>query len=172
MLRSVNILTIALAFIVAGGITFDAASARDSSARERVRIGTLDCSVAPGVGLIVASQKRMNCTFNPSYRGPRERYRGAVTKVGVDVGFTNGGAMAWAVYAPTTRGADALAGNYGGLSAEATVGLGAGANVLVGGSDRTVTLQPISVQGQSGLNLAAGIAGLELHPARPTHRFR
>jgi hypothetical protein len=74
--------------------------------------------------------------------------------------------MIWAVYAPTTRRFGALAGQYGGASAEATVGAGVGANVLVGGSKRTVTLQPLSVQGQTGVNLAVGVAGLELHPAR------
>jgi len=74
--------------------------------------------------------------------------------------------MVWAVYAPTSRRYGALAGNYTGASAEATVCVGVGANVLVGGSNRTITLQPISIQGQTGLNLAVGVAGLELHPAR------
>ena len=74
--------------------------------------------------------------------------------------------MVWAVFAPTSRKAGALAGNYTGASAEATVGAGLGANVLVGGSDRTVSLQPVSVQGQSGLNLAVGVSGLQLRVAR------
>ncbi len=74
--------------------------------------------------------------------------------------------MIWAVYAPTNRRFGALAGHYGGATGEATVGAGVGANVLVGGSSRTVTLQPISVQGQVGRNLAVGVAGLDLHPRR------
>ena len=87
-------------------------------------------------------------------------------KFGLDLGVTTGGAMIWAVYAPSNMQIGALAGFYGGASAEATVGAGVGANVLVGGSNRTVTLQPLSVQGQAGLNVAAGVAGIELFPAR------
>ena len=104
--------------------------------------------------------------FTPSQPGPKEVYVGSITKFGLDLGATAGGEMVWAVYAPTTRKFGALAGNYGGATAEATVGAGLGANVLVGGSDRTVALQPVSVQGQAGLNVAAGVADLRLRPAR------
>ena len=104
--------------------------------------------------------------FTPSQPGPREVYTGSITKFGLDLGATAGGEMVWAVYAPTNRRFGALAGHYGGASAEATVGAGLGANVLVGGSDRTVTLQPVSVQGQAGLNVAAGVAEIDLRPAR------
>jgi len=104
--------------------------------------------------------------FTPSQPGPREVYVGGINKFGLDIGATAGGEMVWAVYAPTTRRFGALAGNYSGATAEATVGAGLGANVLVGGSDRTVALQPLSVQGQAGLNVAAGVAELTLHPAR------
>jgi Protein of unknown function (DUF992) len=98
--------------------------------------------------------------------GPREVYVGVISKFGLDIGATTGGQMVWIVYAPTTRVFGALAGVYSGASAEATVALGLGANVLVGGSDRTVALQPLSVTGQAGLNLAVGVASLELRPAR------
>ena len=74
--------------------------------------------------------------------------------------------MVWAVYAPTSRPAGALAGTYGGASAEATVGAGLGANVLVGGSNRTIQLQPLSVQGQTGLNIAPGVSGIDLRWVR------
>ena len=104
--------------------------------------------------------------FTPSERGPREVYVGSISKFGLDLGATAGGEMVWAVYAPTTRRFGALAGHYGGATAEATVGAGLGANVLIGGSDRTVALQPLSVQGQAGLNVAAGVADFELRPAR------
>jgi len=104
--------------------------------------------------------------FTPSERGPREVYVGSISKFGLDLGATAGGEMVWAVYAPTTRRFGALAGHYGGATAEATVGGGLGANVLIGGSDRTITLQPLSVQGQAGLNVAAGVADFELRPAR------
>ena len=104
--------------------------------------------------------------FTPSQPGPKEVYVGSITKFGLDLGATAGGEMVWAVYAPSTRKFGALAGNYGGATAEATVGAGLRANVLVGGSDRTVALQPVSVQGQAGLNVAAGVADLRLRPAR------
>ena len=110
--------------------------------------------------------------FTPSQPGPREVYVGSITKFGLDLGATAGGEMVWAVYAPTTRKFGALAGHYGGATAEATVGAGLGANVLVGGSNRTVALQPVSVQGQAGLNVAAGVAELRSAPGALTpHQF-
>jgi hypothetical protein len=131
------------------------------------KVGTLDCAVSAGVGMVVASQKSVKCIFTPSTTRRAEIYRGTITKYGVDIGATSGGHIVWAVFAPTTaklRGA--LAGSYVGASAEATVGVGPGANALVGGSNQTITLQPVSIQGQSGLNLAVGIAGLNLGTAR------
>ncbi len=135
-------------------------------AQGRTKVGTLTCDISGGIGLIITSKKSVTCMFTPSQPGPREVYVGSITKFGLDIGATSGGEMVWAVNAPTTRRFGALAGHYSGASAEATVGAGVGANVLVGGSDRTVTLQPISVQGQAGLNLAVGVSGLDLRPAR------
>jgi hypothetical protein len=132
----------------------------------RTKVGTLSCDVSGGIGLIITSKKELTCMFTPSQPGPREVYVGSISKFGLDLGATAGGEMVWAVYAPSTRRFGALAGNYGGATAEATVGAGLGANVLVGGSNRTVALQPISVQGQAGLNVAAGVAELRLRPAR------
>ena len=133
---------------------------------ERTKVGTLTCDISGGIGLIITSHKNLTCMFTPSQPGPREVYVGSIAKFGLDLGATAGGEMAWAVYAPTTRRFGALAGHYSGASAEATVGAGVGANVLIGGSNRTVQLQPVSVQGQAGLNVAAGVAELTLHPAR------
>ncbi len=133
---------------------------------ERVKAGTLTCDISGGIGLIITSHKDVACIFTPSQPGPREVYVGGIDRFGLDLGATTGGEMVWAVYAPTTRRFGALAGQYSGASAEATVGAGLGANVLVGGSDRTVALQPLSVQGQAGLNVAAGVAELTLRPAR------
>ena len=133
---------------------------------ERTKVGTLTCDISGGIGLIITSHKDVTCMFTPAQPGPREVYVGGINKFGLDLGATAGGEMVWSVYAPTTRRFGALAGNYGGASAEATVGAGLGANVLVGGSDRTVALQPLSVQGQAGLNVAAGVAELTLRPAR------
>ena len=162
MTRSVNAIAAAtISVVVIGGLALSTVSAQ-----ERVKAGALTCDISAGLGLIVASQKQVSCMFTPSGPGPREVYFGNINKYGLDIGGTVGGEMTWAVLAPTTRRFGALAGHYGGASAEATVGVGAGANVLIGGSDRTVELQPISVQGQAGLNLAVGVASLDLHPAR------
>ncbi|HYM34662.1 MAG TPA: DUF992 domain-containing protein [Steroidobacteraceae bacterium] len=157
----------ALSARVIGGLPLHPAAAQEIfPAPQRVKVGTLNCDISAGIGLIIASQKQVTCMFTPSEPLPREVYYGSINKFGLDIGATAGGEMAWAVYAPTTRSVGALAGHYGGASAEATVGLGAGANVLIGGSNRTVTLQPVSVQGQAGLNLAVGVASLDLHRAR------
>jgi len=137
-----------------------------ADAQSRARVGMLDCDVSGGVGLIIGSRKAMNCTFAPSGQGPREVYTGSIGKFGLDVGATAGGRMVWAVYAATAGGPAALAGTYAGASAEASAGAGLGANVLVGGSNRTVALQPLSVQGQAGVNLAVGVAALTLNPVR------
>ncbi len=132
-----------------------------------VQAGLLVCDITGGVGFVVTSQRQLACRFTNALGEP-EVYSGTINRVGLDLGATAGGQLLWAVLAPSgsfARGA--LAGNYGGASAEATVGLGVGANVLFGGSDRSIALQPLSVQGQVGLNAAAGIAGLQLRePAR------
>lgn len=132
----------------------------------RVQAGVLDCDVSAGIGLIIGSRKQVTCSFTPSAGGPREVYVGSIGKFGLDVGATAGGRMVWAVFAPTNAPRAALAGTYVGASAEASAGPGLGANALVGGSNRTVALQPLSVQGQAGVNLAVGVAGLTLNPVR------
>lgn len=137
-----------------------------ATAQDRARVGVLDCDVSGGIGLIIGSRKQMNCTFSPSGQGPREAYAGSIGKFGLDVGATAGGRMVWAVYAATSGGPAALAGTYAGASAEASVGAGLGANVLVGGSNRTIALQPLSIQGQAGVNLAVGVTALTLNPVR------
>jgi hypothetical protein len=131
----------------------------------RVQVGSLACSISAGIGLVVASQRNVSCNFQPD-GGPPEVYTGTLTRVGVDVGFTTGGAMVWGVFADTNRYAGMLTGTYAGATAEATLAAGLGANVLVGGSNRSVALQPLSVQGQVGLNVAAGVGALELHLAQ------
>jgi hypothetical protein len=132
----------------------------------RTKVGTLTCDISAGIGLIVTAKKLLACMFTPSQPGPREVYSGSITKYGLDLGATTGGEMIWGVLAPSNKQFGALAGHYGGASAAATAGAGVGANVLIGGSNRTVTLQPVSVQGEAGLNLAVGVAELDLRPAR------
>jgi hypothetical protein len=149
--------------IVAAAISL--AFTASTSAQAQVKAGTLSCDISGGIGLIVTSQKQMQCVFTPSATRAPETYVGTIRKFGLDVGVTAGGKLMWTVYAPTTARRSALAGTYAGATAEATAIAGVGANALVGGSNRTVTLQPISVQGQAGLNVAAGVAQLELAPA-------
>ena len=128
--------------------------------------GTLNCDVSAGIGFIIGSRREVNCLFTPSYPAPPEQYVGTITKLGLDIGFTTGGQLVWSVLQSTTRRRGVLAGSYAGASAEATVVAGLGANVLVGGNDRSVALQPLSVQGQVGLNVAAGIAEIALQFVR------
>lgn len=133
-----------------------------------VKVGVLTCHVSSGWGFIFGSSKDLHCNFSPSVRGYGERYVGTVSKFGVDVGYTAGGVLVWDVIAPTStvrRGA--LAGAYAGATASATVGVGAGANVLVGGFNRSITLQPVSIEGNTGLNVAAGIGEITLHFEAP-----
>jgi hypothetical protein len=135
-------------------------------AQEQTQVGSLTCDVSAGIGLILGSQRQVYCTFTPALPGPVEIYTGSITRIGLDLGATTGGVMIWVVYAPYARPVGGLAGEYAGASAEASVVAGLGANVLVGGFGSAVALQPVSVQGQFGLNLAAGIAGLELQYVR------
>lgn len=133
-----------------------------TQAAENVKVGTLRCDVSAGLGLIVTSSREMACTFT-SNRGWSERYHGRIQKFGLDIGVTNKGVILWSVYAPTEgRRRHALAGNYGGAQASAVLGVGGGANVLVGGSHRSYTLQPVSIEGDTGVALAAGVASLTL----------
>jgi len=145
---------VALAAVLSGGtISAQAASG--------VKVGTLNCDVSGGIGLILGSSKSMKCTFNRA-NGKAEYYSGTISKFGVDIGITGKQYMSWVVFAAGSLKPGALAGTYGGATAEATAIVGVGANVLVGGSGRSIALQPLSVSGQTGLNVAAGVASLSL----------
>ena len=132
------------------------------AAKSGVNVGTLSCTVEGGVGLILGSSKDMVCQFEPAGEGKTQRYDGSIGKLGVDIGVTNESYIKWLVFAPGNVKGGALEGKYSGLSAEATVGLGLGANVLVGGSNKQIALQPVSVQGQTGLNIAGGLTQIKL----------
>jgi Protein of unknown function (DUF992) len=141
-----------------------AALAGPASAQSAVNVGTLTCNVASGFGFIFGSSKALNCTF--AGLGRYEHYVGSITKFGADIGYTSGGVLVWTVVAPVAAmRPGALGGNYGGATASATVGVGVGANALIGGSNNTIALQPLSIEGNTGLNVAAGIAGITLTPA-------
>ncbi len=141
------------------------ASAPAQSQSSGIRIGGLTCRVAPGVGLIIGSDKSMSCDFQ-SVDGWSEHYTGHITRLGVDIGVTNAKTIGWAVWAPTKQGGrGVLAGGYGGASAEVTIAAGLGANVLVGGFQNSFMLQPVSVSAQEGANVAAGVTGMQLGSA-------
>jgi hypothetical protein len=136
--------------------------ATEANAQAKIEAGTLTCSGGEGIGLILGSKKSYNCSFKPT-SGPKESYRASVTKIGLDVGVTGKSVMVWTVLTSSSPlKARALTGNYAGASADVAVGVGGGAKVLVGGSQNSVALQPVSVQGQTGLNLAVGVAELSL----------
>jgi hypothetical protein len=137
-------------------------AAQPAGAQSRVQTGVLECLSNPSVGALVGSVRTMTCVFKPT-QGFEQHYSGTRTRIGLDVGVQAGAAIAWAVFAPTTQlGPGALAGTYAGVSADAAAGLGVGANALVGGSSNTVTLQPLSVEGQVGVNVALGVSALTL----------
>jgi Protein of unknown function (DUF992) len=142
-----------------------AITSADPAAAQGVRAGLLTCDVSGGIGLIIGSQKQVSCVYAPDAPGPQQAYVGSFTRFGLDIGITGGGVMVWAVFTGTAGGPAFLAGDYVGASGEATIAAGLGANVLVGGSNRSVALQPVSVSGQVGLNLAVGIGDLSLRPA-------
>ena len=133
-----------------------------AAAAEHVKIGTLRCEVSGGLGLIIASSKKLACRYT-SENGRHERYFGRISKFGLDIGATTAGVLVWDVFASEKgpkRGA--LAGDYAGVGASATVGAGLGANALIGGSDRSIVLQPLSVETQGGVDLAGGVESLTL----------
>ena len=162
-------LTIALASVApsalaeGGGSSATApAATSDSGHKVIVRTGYLTCHVASGWGFIFGSSRKLRCAYarQPNYT---EYYDGSITDFGADIGYLQSGVILWAVAAPTTDlGAGALAGHYGGATASAAIGVGAGANVLVGGFKKSIALQPVSIEGENGLNVAAGIAELSL----------
>jgi hypothetical protein len=143
------------------------ASIADASAQQRtVRVGVLECRGGASVGFVVGSVTNLGCVLRAD-GVPEDRYVATIRKVGLDLGITQETALAWGVFAPVDRlGPGDLSGNYAGAQGSASVGVGLGGNVLVGGSNNSITLQPLSVQGQVGLNVAAGLESLELRPGR------
>lgn len=156
-----KILTVALA-AVAGLLSIPGGAFAQSG----VNIGNLSCTIDGGVGMILGSSRNGTCQFTPTGSTRAYVYRANISRLGVDIGVTNRSFIRWLVFAPGVVKPGALAGNYSGVSAQATAGVGLGANVLVGGLRNSIALQPLSVQGQTGLNLAAGISRLRLRSPR------
>jgi hypothetical protein len=142
------------------------AGAQTQQPMQRVQVGILECRGGASVGFIVGSVTNLGCVLRAEGR-PEDRYIATIRKVGLDLGITQESALAWGVYAPVAQlGPGSLSGNYAGAQGSATLGVGVGGNVLVGGSDNSIALQPLSVQGQVGVNIAAGLESLELRPGR------
>jgi hypothetical protein len=155
---------------VASGILVSSQPAR---AQGGVQVATLSCHVSGGWGFVFGSSKALRCTFARA-GGRSEHYAGSINKFGVDIGYTQGGVLIWGVFAPSANLAPGgLSGNYVGATGSATVGVGAGADVLVGGSNRTISLQPLSIEGNTGLNVAAGIGSIGLrYQPQVGHHYR
>ncbi len=148
---------------VAGLLSGAALPALAEEERSGVKVGVLTCEVEGGFGYIFGSSRDMDCTFEKGDDQATEYYTGTIKKYGIDIGFRRGGTIFWGVFAPSLDTAPGgLAGNYGGASGEASVGAGVGVNVLLGGSGNTFSLQPLSVVGFTGLNVAGGVASMTL----------
>jgi hypothetical protein len=152
-------LKLTVAALVTGAALSTPALADDGETVDHTEVGSLSCDVSDGTGFIFGSTRELTCTFNPVQEGLADE-----TYVGIDIGKTQNGQMSWLVLAPTESEyyEGGLNGDYQGVSAEATFGVGLGANVMVGGSEDTLALQPISLNTQNGVNLAIGVGEITL----------
>ncbi len=158
--------SITLAGLAATVLVATSAAAQAQQPMSRVQVGVLECRGGASVGFIVGSVTNLGCVLRTEGL-PEDRYVATIRKVGLDLGITQESALAWGVFAPVARlGPGDLAGNYAGVQGSATLGVGAGGNLLVGGSNNTIALQPLSLQGQVGVSIAAGLESLELRPGR------
>jgi hypothetical protein len=152
--------------VATSALFFDISAAQ---AQRRTQAGVLMCTMGPSIGALIGSRQRIECRYTPSSGKRPENYSGTITRFGLDIGAVAGGAMRWTVFARRKGfGRGALAGHYVGVSGDVSVGLGIGANALIGGSRRSVVLQPVSTVLQVGLNLALGVAGLTLRSSGPS----
>ncbi|MBV5269503.1 MAG: DUF992 domain-containing protein [Afipia sp.] len=159
MRRFSTFMSVAAAAIVA---TFAVAHSQSG----RTQVGVLECRGGPNVGMIVGSVTNLGCVFRSQGR-PDDLYTARITKVGIDLGITTETALSWAVFAPTAQlGPGDLSGNYAGVDASAAIVVGLGGNAMIGGSQNSFALQPLSVQGQTGLSVAGGVQSMELRPGR------
>jgi hypothetical protein len=160
-MKSIVAIVAAAACVIS--FTVDSASAQQS---QRVKVGVLECRGAASVGFVVGSVTNLGCVLRAEGQ-PDDRYVATILKYGLDIGITQESALAWVVYAPVARlGPGDLSGDYVGAQGSASVGVGLGGNVLLGGSANSIALQPLSIQGQVGINVALGVADMQLRPGR------
>jgi hypothetical protein len=160
MRRSIFLAAIAATMLTCVG------AAEAQQPMQRVQVGVLECRGGASIGFIVGSVTNLGCVLRVGGM-PDDRYIAVIQKVGLDIGITEETALAWNVFAPVARlGPGDLAGRYAGADASASVGIGLGGNVLIGGSNKSIALQPVSAQGEVGLSIAAGLESMELRPGR------
>lgn len=154
-----KILKSILAAMVIAASTVPVADARVSA-----HLGVLSCDVSSGIGHILREKQSLRCVYRANASSRGDIYEGTMQEWGIELGATEAGQLVWGVVSATTSGepSGALAGEYLGVSADASLGVGMGANVLVGGNHRSFSLQPISVEGQTGVNIAGGVTRMTL----------
>jgi hypothetical protein len=134
-----------------------------AQAASGVKVGVLTCNEQSGWGLILGGSQRLNCRFDPASGEPSSFYSGHVSKLGLDIGHISGGTLSWVVFAPSSDLAPGgLQGTYGGVSGSIALGVGAGANLMIGGFDRAIQLQPLSVEGLKGAEITAALGSMDL----------
>lgn len=159
MKRGLAIAALTIGFLAAPGGLPDPANAQEGG----VKAGLLRCDVAGNVSFIFGSTRSVECRYSPEDNGRVDLYAGEINQFGLDLGYQSAGVMLWGVLAPTSDvGPGALAGQYVGVGADVALGVGIGANALLGGSRRSISLQPLVVEGIEGVNIAAGVASLTL----------
>lgn len=162
-MRIKGIWALACPAVVIGVVFSQTADAPAAEEPAKLVSGTLTCKGEGSIGLIIGSKQSFKCSYAPAGKTPAQSYTATITKFGLDIGIKGASTMVWTVLSSTADlPAEALEGKYAGVSADASIGVGGGANLLVGGSKDSVVLQPLSVQGQVGLNLAVGVSGLAL----------
>ncbi len=162
-----NVMQRLIIVITAFAVLAGAAPFASAQEKKGANVGMLRCNEASGWGLVFGSTKDLSCVFTGAEKGAKPvHFTGTIKKYGVDIGFTQNAVILWAVVSTSDKFTPGdLAGGYGGVTAEAAWAIGLGANVLLGGSKKGFALQPLSVQGYNGINLAAGITEVELKAA-------
>lgn len=155
---------IILGMTVLAAAAMPAARSQAAGAQAAMQAGMLSCNVASGWGYVLVSWRDLKCVYSPSSRPP-EHYSGKISKYGVDIGYIESSVIVWAVIATSDLKPGSLGGTYVGVTGSAAVGVGGGANLLVGGFNDSVSLQPVSVEGSLGVNVAGGVASVSLTPA-------
>jgi len=153
-----------MAAAAAAALAFAVGGALPATAEGGVKAGVLRCDVQGNMSFVFGSSRNISCTFQPEATRPVEHYGGEIKKFGIDLGYVESGVIYWAVIAPTSDlGRGALAGQYAGGTAAVAAGYGLGANALIGGGNRSIALQPVSVEGMKGINVAGGVGILSLY---------